>query len=110
MNRSVILIYVPKVEIHMRVTEHAGKHDTTRCWELRWSGHAVTAKGTLANTVVQGKVEEKRSRGCQQNTNLDDVKQWTWLHWNEMPRNPEHRVSVVLPQPTELSMTILRYQ
>ena len=48
-----------------RVIEHIGKYDTlleiVKKRKLRWFGHVVRVKGTLANTILQGKVEGKDS-------------------------------------------------
>ena len=45
-------------------------------------------KGTLANTILQGKVEGEDHEECQK-----DVKEWTWLYSKEMWREPEDRVT-----------------
>ena len=37
------------VKIHRRVAEHIGKYDIVKKMKLRWFGHVVIAKGTLAN-------------------------------------------------------------
>ena len=54
--------------------------------KLRWYGHVVRAKGTLANTILQVKVEGKRSRWRPTRQLLDDVKEWTELSSNEIWR------------------------
>ena len=52
------------------------------------------AKATLANTVLQGKVEEKISRGGPEARQWsDDVKEWTGLSSNKMWREPEDCVA-----------------
>ena len=65
--------------------------------KVRFSGHVVRAKGTLANTILQGKVEGGKSRGKPARQWLDDVKEWT---------EPEDHVTwrkcaSVLPKRTE---------
>ena len=47
----------------------------------------VRAKGTLANTILQCKVEGKRSRRRPARQRLDDVKEWTGL--SSMWREPD---------------------
>ena len=53
------------VEIRRGVVEHTGKYDTLleiiMKMTLRQFGHVVRAKGTLANTILLGEVEMKRS-------------------------------------------------
>ena len=50
------------------VTQHLGRHDSllsvAKKWKLRWFGHVVRAKCTLANTILQGTVEGTRKRGA----------------------------------------------
>ena len=69
-----------------------------------WFGHVARMKGTLASTILQCKVEGKRSRGrpARQWLDLDDVKEaWTGLSsnkmWSHMIVWPEESMSVVLP-------------
>ena len=65
------------MEIHERVAGHSGKYDTlleiVKKTKLRWFGHAVRAKGTLAQNNLRGKVESKISRGRPARQWLDDV-------------------------------------
>ena len=67
----------------------------------------MTAKGTLANTILQGKVDGKRSRGRPARLRLDNVKEWTELSMDEMWMEPEdggchgESVSVLVPQNTD---------
>ena len=64
-------------------------------------------KRSPANTILQGKVEGKRSRGRPPSQWLDDVKEWTELSLNAMFGRsqrtvwPGESMSVVLP-PTDL--------
>ena len=53
----------------------------------------MRAKGTLANTMLKGKVEVETSRGRPARQRLDDAKEWTMLSLNEMWREPEDRVA-----------------
>ena len=49
------------VEMHKSVEEHIGKYETlleiVKRRKGRWFGHVVRANGTLAITILQGKVE-----------------------------------------------------
>ena len=75
-------------DIHWRVGEHIGKHETlleiVKKRKLRLFGHVVTrlrAKGTPSCRVqFMGKIKRKVCRW------LDDVKKWTGLSSNEMWR------------------------
>ena len=53
----------------------------------------ISAKITLANTILRGRVEVERSRGRPARRRLDDVKQRTGLSSNEMWREKEERVA-----------------
>ena len=53
----------------------------------------MKAKGTLASTILRGKVEGKRSGESPARRWLDDVKEWTELKLNEMWREPEDHVA-----------------
>ena len=61
--------------------------------KIRWFGRAGRAKGTMANNILKGKVEMKRSRGRPARQWLEDVQEWTGLSLNEMWREPEDRVA-----------------
>ena len=73
----------------------------------------MRANGTLANTVLQGKVERKRSRERPARQWLDDVNEWTRLSLNEMGREPKDRVAwrkhVCASQDTGYYIQILEY-
>ena len=73
------------MEIHRRVAEDIGKRDTLLEIEDELDG-SVRAKGTLANTIQQGKVDGEISRGKPARQWLDDVKKWAGLSSNEMWR------------------------
>ena len=71
----------------------------------------VKGKGTLANNILQGKVEGKTPRGRPAGQWLDDVQEWAGLTLNEMWQNPptgpcglEKTYQSCCPQWTELSM------
>ena len=49
--------------------------------------------GTMANTILQSKVERKRTRGRPARQWLDDVKEWTGLSSDAIGREPEDRVA-----------------
>ena len=49
-------------------------------------------KGTLANTILQGNVERKISRGRPARQYKDDVKEWTGLSLKDVWREPEDRI------------------
>ena len=53
----------------------------------------MRARGTLANTILQGKVEGKRSRERTARQWVHDVKEWTGLSLNQMWREPDDRVA-----------------
>ena len=100
-------------EILRKVAEHIGKFDTlleiVKKRKLIWFGQVVRAKGTLAYAFLQGKVEEKRSRGRPGRQWLDDVKEWicwVWMRCGGSKRavRPGASGSVVLPQWTQYSM------
>ena len=72
----------------------------TRCWrtivnrrKVRWFGHVVKSKKTLANTSLQGKVESKISQGLPERQWLDDVKESRGLGSKGMWRGPYDRAT-----------------
>ena len=70
--------------------------------KLRWFpfGYVVRTKGTLANTILQDKVEEKTSRGRPARQWLNDVKEWTGQSLNEMWKEPEEACQSCYPKRT----------
>ena len=68
-------------EIHRRVEEQIGPFSTllqmVKKRKLMWFGHVMRAKGTLANTIPQGKVEGQRARVNPARQWLDDIVEWT---------------------------------
>ena len=82
--------------IYRRVADHIGMYGTLleiAKTKVRWFGHVVRSKGTLRNTILQGRVEGERSRGRPARQWLDDVKEWTGLSLDETWREPEDRVA-----------------
>ena len=81
----IIIIITPHIRTTWRYPgEHIGKYDTLLeivKRKLRWFGHVVRVKGTLANNILQGKVEGKNHGEGQ--------KEWIGLRLNEMWREPE---------------------
>ena len=59
--------------------------------KLIWFGHVVKAKGTLANTILQGTVEGTRKRGRPKRIWMDDIKDWTGRNVEELLRLAENR-------------------
>ena len=51
-------------------------------------GDVVKARGTLANTILHGKVEGEKIMRKASKMWLDDVKEWTGLILNEGARGP----------------------
>ena len=51
------------------------------------------SNGSMANAIMQGKVEGKRPQGRPAGQLLDATKEWIWLSSNEMWREPEDRVA-----------------
>ena len=49
--------------------------------KLKWHGHVTRSSG-LANTILQGTVQEGRRRGRQRKRWEDNIKEWTGLEWN----------------------------
>ena len=66
------LMHTSNVEIHGRFAEHFGKYDTlleiVKKRMVGWTGHAVTVKGTLANTVLQSRLHGKDHEEGQQDS------------------------------------------
>ncbi|CAH1240999.1 Hypp6277 [Branchiostoma lanceolatum] len=59
--------------------------------KLQWFGHVSRAKGTLANTILQGKAEGARPRGRPRRSWISDLKEWTGHTANQMTRLAENR-------------------
>ena len=81
------------------VTQHLGRHDSllsvAKKWKLRWFGHVVKAKGTLANTILQGTVEGTRKRGRPKRIWMDDIKDWTGRNVEKLLPLAENRSGAV---------------
>ena len=73
--------------------------------KLKWYGHVTRSSG-LAKTILQGTVQGGRRRGRQRKRWEDNIKEWTGLEWNILPRKAENREewrklavnSIVVPQ------------
>jgi hypothetical protein len=74
--------------INDRVTNLIGPRDTRK---LQWFGHVTRAKGTLANTILQGSAEGTRWCGRPRRWWLSDSKEWTGLELAELLRAAEDR-------------------
>ena len=64
-------------------------HTSINIFNTAFIRSVVRAKGTLANTIPQGKVEMKSSRGRPSRDWSNDVKEWTGQEWDvEGARGP----------------------
>ena len=61
--------------------------------KLQWFGHACRRKGSLTNTILQGKVEGTRPRGRPRRTWINDLKEWTGRTSAQLTRLADDRQS-----------------
>ena len=87
--------HTTNVQVRGLVTKHLGRHDSlltvAKKRKLRWFGHVMRAKGTLANIILQGTVEGTRKRGRPKRMWKDDVKDWTGRTMGDLLRLAEDR-------------------
>ena len=88
--------HTKNIDIRNRIEEIAGPID---CFlgavirkKLTWFGHVQRAKGTLANTILQGTVEGSRTRGRPRRQWIDDIVKWTGEELGKLARMAEDRV------------------
>ena len=83
-------------EIRNRIQDLAGPIEsflaTVKRKKLTWFGHVTRAKGTLANTILQGIVEGSRSRGRPRRQWTNDLETWTGQKLSKLLRLAEDRV------------------
>ena len=88
--------HTTNADVWKRVTQLAGPVerflDVVKRKKLTWFGHAMRAKGTLANTILQGIVDGTRSRGRPRRQWLNDIEKWTGLTLTQLVRLTEDRV------------------
>ena len=60
--------------------------------KLTWFGHVIRAKGSLANTILQGMVEGSRPRGRPRRQWTNDIETWTGHKVQSLIRLAEDRV------------------
>ena len=70
---------------------HLGRLSVAKKQKLKWFGHVVRAKGTLANIILQGTVEGRRKRGRPKRIWMDDIKDWTGRNVEELLHLAENR-------------------
>ena len=87
--------HTTNAEVWTRVTELGGPVerfiDVVKRKKLTWFGHVMRAKGTIANTILQGLVDGARSRGRPRRQWVDDIKKWTGLKLGQLLRITEDR-------------------
>ena len=66
-----------KEEIKRRYGKLESLLNIIKIRKLTWYGHVIRDKGTMTNTIMQGKVEGERSRGRPKRMYVDDIKEWT---------------------------------
>ena len=83
-------------DIRKRVIDLAGPVDSFLGVVIRkkmtWFGHVMRAKGTLANTILQGSVEGSRGRGRPRRQWVNDIEKWSCLELCELIRLTDDRV------------------
>eukprot|EP00794_Sanderia_malayensis_P008574 gene8574-biopygen6861 len=64
-------------EIETKIGDFERLLDTVKRRKLQWFGHVTRRPGTLAHTVMHGRVDGQRGRGRSRRSWMEDVKIWT---------------------------------
>ena len=80
-----------KEEIKRRYGKLESLLNIIKIRKLTWYGHVIRDKGTMTNTIMQGKVEGERSRGRPKRMYVDDIKEWTGKDMITTMRRTENR-------------------
>ena len=80
-----------KEEIKRRYGKLESLLNIIKIRKLTWYGHVIRDKGTMTNTIMQGKVEGERSRGRPKRMYVDDIKEWTGKDIIRTMRRTENR-------------------
>jgi len=88
--------HTKNIDVKKRIEDLAGPVESfinqVKRKKLTWFGHVSRAKGTLANTILQGTVEGSRSRGRPRRQWVSDIEAWTNMKLPELLRMTEDRV------------------
>ena len=88
--------HTKNVDIQKRIADLSGPVEsflsTVKKKKLAWYGHVTRAKGTLANTILQGTVEGSRNRGRPKRQWVKDIESWTGQNTSSLLRVAEDRV------------------
>ena len=81
-------------EVKARIGNAIGPYEdlltSAKTHKLKWYGHVTLSSG-LAKTIPQGTVWGGRRRGRQRKRWEDNIKEWTGLEWNIIPRIAKNR-------------------
>eukprot|EP00794_Sanderia_malayensis_P006641 gene6641-biopygen5410 len=80
-----------KEEIKKRYGKLESLLNIIKIRKLTWFGHVTRDKGTMKNTIMQGKVEGKRNRGRHRRLYKDDIRDWTGMGLTTAVRRTEDR-------------------